>query len=155
MDKEIYTPRTQEEIKKIENLILKHCGTQMRDVWRLGVQLGLRIDELLQIKFEHIVNNNLSRLTVIKTRNNESLTTNLSPVAVEVVSNIRKEYPTDTYVFQSRNSRNRANKEPKPISRRAVVKAFSNIGELLNVRLTANSMRQIFVTKLFMNSRNN
>jgi integrase len=154
INEEIYTPQTPEEILKVKDLLFKNCGSQMRDFWTLGAALGLRINELLQMKFDDLdldCDQSSLKYTFQKSRNNKTISINVPSIAKEVISNIKKEHPKDTYVFQSRNSRNRLNKEHKPISRQAVYKAFKDVGEVLNERLTAHSMRRVFAKDLFVN----
>jgi integrase len=147
---ELYIPKTEEEIKKVEDLLLSHCGTQMRDIWRLGLVLGLRINELLQMKFSDL-NGEISQIELSKTRQNSISSIHLSPTVKEIILSIKKQHPLDKFVFQSRSSRNIKNRESKPISRQAVYKAFKEVGDILNVKLSPHSMRRAAVINLLRN----
>jgi integrase len=155
ISKEIYTPLTSTDALKVENLLFKCSGSQMRDLWKLGVVLGLRISELLQLKLEDFYfegDKCVLKYTPQKTYNNKTLSINVPAILNDVISNIKKDHAADTYLFQSRNSRNSRNKEPKPVSRQAVYKAFNEVGEILNERLTPHSMRRFFATKILSDS---
>ena len=57
MNKGLYIPATAEEVQEVEDLLLIHCGTQMRDFWALGVNIGCRVNELLHMKFSDLYGN--------------------------------------------------------------------------------------------------
>ena len=147
----IYIPKTGEEIKKIEGLLSSHCGTQIKDIWRLGICLGLRINELLQMKFSDL-NGDILQVELSKSRHNSISNIHISPSAKEIISSIKKQHPKDKFVFQSRNSRNIKNRESKPISRQAVYKAFKEVGDILNVKLSPHSMRHAAVLNMLQNN---
>jgi integrase len=140
---------TVSEVHLIENLFLKHFGPQMADLWILGVQTGLRIGELLQLRFTDLNVDTLD-LSIFdnkcKTPKNNCI--RLSSEASKVILKIRKNHPKDIYVFQSRNSRSVINIKPKPISRQAVYKAFKDISDILNRKLSPNIMRRLAAIKL-------
>ena len=148
MNTELFIPKTAEEMKKIEDLLLMHCGTQIRDFWRLGMLLGCRTNELLQVKFSDL-NDDTLQIQFSKTRQNSISNIHLTPEAKEIILSIKKQYPQDRFVFQSRKSRNIKNKEPKPISRQAVYEAFKKVGDDLSVKFTPHSMRHAAALQLF------
>ncbi|PCH94701.1 MAG: hypothetical protein COB83_10820 [Gammaproteobacteria bacterium] len=147
---ELFIPKTSEEMKKVEDLLLKHSGTQVRDIWRLGLLLGCRINELLQIKFSDLNGEEL-HIQFSKKRFNSISNISITPTAKKIILNIKMQYPQDDFVFQSRNSRNIKNREPKPISRQAVYEAFKKVGDDLSVKFTPHSMRHAAAWQLFSN----
>jgi integrase len=151
MNTELYIPRTGEEIKKVEDLFLRHCGTQVKDIWRLGTCLGLRINALLQIKFSGL-DGDILQIEPSTNPNNRISKIHLTPTAKEIILSIKKQHPLDTFVFQYRNSRNIKNREFKAISQQAVSKAFKEVGDILNVKLSPHSMRLVAVNNLSQNS---
>ncbi len=153
VSREIYTPTTPKETKEVESLLLKFFGTQMRDVWRLGLLTGLRIGELLQLKFEDLCQEDNTEVLSLKNLSHEHRSIVLRSEAAEIIQSIRQEYPEDVFVFQSRNSRNRVNKEPAPISRQAVFKAFKDVGDVMNKNLTVHSMRHALAVNIIRNTK--
>jgi integrase len=156
VSRDIYTPTTPKEVKDVENLLLKYFGTQMRDVWTLGLLLGLRIDELLHLKFEDLrQKDDLEVLSYrpLKSLSHEQRGIVLGREEAEIIKNIRKEFPTDVYLFQSRSSRNRVNKEPAPISRQVVFKAFKDVGDMMSKNLTVHSMRHALAVNIIRSSK--
>ncbi len=144
----LYTPKTKEEIQKIENLLLSLHGTQIKDVWKVGLCLGLRIDELLPIEFKDI-NNDTLQLKIYKTRNNNTSIIHITPRVKEIILSIRNRHPMDEFVFQSHNKLDIKNKVSKPISKQAIHEAFKNVGEILNMKISPNSMRHTAVKNAF------
>ena len=128
-------------------MLLKHCGSQIKDIWKLGLLLGLRIDELLQLQFSDLTEDSLY-IKQFKARTHSIATISLHPKGKALILNIKKQHPTDKFVFQSRNSRNIKNKEAKPISRQAVYRAFKEVGDIMEVKLTPNSIRHAFAANI-------
>jgi integrase len=150
MNNELFIPKTEEERKKVEDLLLKHSGTQIRDLWRLGLLLGCRINELLQIKFSDLNDDSL-QIQFLKTRHNNMSNISLTPEAKEVIINIKNQYPQDEFVFQSHDSKNIKDRESKPISRQAVYRAFKKVGVELGVKLTPQTMRHAAAMQFIAN----
>lgn len=150
MNTELFIPKTAQEMKNVEDLLFMHCGAQIRDIWRLGLLLGCRINELLQVKFSDL-NGDTLQIQFSKARQNCISNIHLTPKAREIILSIKKQYPQDKFVFQSRNSRNIKNREPKPISRQAVYEGFKKVGDDLSVKFTPHSMRHAAALQLFSN----
>lgn len=156
LNKDIYVPKSQKEIQNVSNLLMKMSGSQMKDLWEFGLLVGLRVSELLQIKYSHIlvkerqgVNYRILLINPSKRAPNERLTINLAPNAFSIISRLEKEHPNDIYLFQSRRSKNRMNSEAKPITRQAVYKSFNDVGKIVNRKITPHSMRHAFAQKCF------
>ena len=128
-----------ETIKLVSLLLKKRYGQQMADVWDLGLNLALRISDLLSIQFSHISGN---RLTVRESKTGKHATILLNPKAMDIINRIRVDNPYHLYVFQSYRSRYSLNKTPRPLTRRAVSKAFKEIGDELGLSLGTHSMRK-------------
>lgn len=150
MNKGLYIPATAEEVQEVEDLLLIHCGTQMRDVWALGVNIGCRINELLHMKFSDLYGNLIQVKSPIA-KHTGNLNYYLTPAAEEIIQSIRKEHTKGEFIFQSHNSRAIKNKAPKPISNQSVNKAFKKVGNILNVNLLPHSMRAIGRDNLLVN----
>ena len=140
MNTELYIPATAEKIKKVEDLLLVHCGTQMKNIWLLGLNIGCRIDELLSLKFSDL-DRDMKQIKLSRDRHKNTLDLYLTPVATEILSSIREKYPKDEFIFQCKNRQTLIIHEPKPIAIKAVNKAFKKVGDILNVKLLPHSMR--------------
>jgi integrase len=126
-------------VNTIPILLNKQNGKQMSDIWNFGVNVALRITDLLNIKLTDIEGD---RLTLIETKTKKKANILLNSKALEIVNSVRSRSPEDTYLFQSKRSRNMKNKAPKPLSRQAVTKAFTEVGETIGIPLGTHSMRK-------------
>jgi len=145
MNADLYPPLTAEESKKAKELLLKDRGEQISNIFMLGLLLGIRISDLLNLKFSDLINNK-----ILPTDSNRSYRVNSeiynSPVVKEIITEIRNKHPTDEYIFQSRKISNC--KKPKPISKQYVYKAFKDISDRMNVKLSAKSIRNTYIKSL-------
>lgn len=121
-------------IKIISNLLTKHHGQQISDIWEFGINTPLHISELLNIRFADVVGERLevAGRTPIQ----------LNRKAVSIVNRLHRNHPTHKYLFQSHRNRQAINRAAHPISRRYVTKAFTDVGRILKIPLTPKTMRK-------------
>jgi len=136
---EVQAVKDPDTIRLVGHLLAQHHSQQMADIWNIGINLALRISDLLAIRFEYI-NDGRSLLREKKTGKQANIP--LNPKADKIITRIRGEYPEHVYLFQSHRSRQSLNREPRALSRRAVGKAFEQVGEELNLSLGTHSMRK-------------
>lgn len=134
--KEVEAVKNIENIKVISSLLAKHHAQHFADVWDLGINLALRISDLLELEFADLDG---THIKVIESKTTKPRTIKLNDKAKEIIERRRSQYPDDVYLFQS-HSRNM--KEVKAISRQGVGKAFSEVGEILGLHLSTHSMRK-------------
>ncbi|MCG6202509.1 tyrosine-type recombinase/integrase [Psychromonas antarctica] len=139
--KEVEAVKSIEEINTISVLLSKHHSQQMSDIWNLGINMALRISDLLSIKFSGI-DLNKNRVTLTEAKTKKVAVIDLNVKAQQIINKIRVENPEAIYLFQSTSSRNRTNKAPKPLTRQAVGQAFKEVGETLDISLSTHSMRK-------------
>lgn len=126
------------EIDLIHALLIKRYSTMIyADVWKVGVNLSLRISDLLKLKYSdlNLVDRSL-QLTEQKTGKSKSI--RLNSAALKVIQRRRREHQTDTYLFQVNCNRAR----DKPISRVSVSRVFKDAGEILGLQINTHSMRK-------------
>lgn len=145
MKTDLYPPLTAEECRKAKELLLKHWGEQISYFFMLGLSSGLSINNLLNLKFSDLVNN---KILLIDSNRNYFVDSEAyaSPLVKEIITEIRKKYHADEYIFQSRNNSNC--KKPKPISKKYVYKVFKNISVQMNVKLSDKSIRNTYIKSL-------
>ncbi|TOI00535.1 tyrosine-type recombinase/integrase [Vibrio parahaemolyticus] len=148
---------TSEQIKKIPILLKKHFGEQFADFWKFGLQTGFRTEEILNLRFaqfsyEQLDRNPENRLFTceIESRRTRSKVRKqvLSPSAEKIIRNIENKHPNSKFVFQSYRSRGVSNKRPQPLSRQAISHAFKEVGEILGIKLTPVTMRQLALNRV-------
>jgi len=136
---EVHAVKDESMLMVIPTLLGKHYGEQLADVWSFGVNVALRISDLLSIKMSDIQGD---RVSLIEAKTGKVASIQLNSKALEIVDSVRSQHPNTVYLFQSRRSRNVVNKSPKPISRQAVSNAFKEIGQTVGVELGTHSMRK-------------
>lgn len=139
---EVDAVKTREGIAQVELLLRKHFGVIYGDIWKLGINVALRISDLLDMKFDDIdLINGVYRLREGKTK--KSRTVELNHMAIEIIQRRRQAQPTDIYLFQTHSNRT-ASLPPKPLSRVTVAKRFKEVGEMptVAVKLGTHSMRK-------------
>lgn len=137
--REVDAVKSQDAIKLISFLLERHFGEQMRDVWEIGLNLALRISDLLAIRFCDI---NEDTLTICEQKTGKLARIKLNTKTKARIDAIRAIHPDHQYLFQSYRSPGAAQRPPTPLSRRAVTKAFMLVGSELKLALGTHSMRK-------------
>lgn len=132
--------------EEIPMLLEKHYGIQMANIWKFGISTGLRLRDMLAIKFVNI-SGDKALVTMHKYCTGETKEIFLSSEALEVINSIKKEHPKSEYLFQSHRSRNVINKKSSPVTRQTVSFAFREVGRILDIRLTPHMMRKICILR--------
>jgi len=147
---EVQAVKSLDTVKLISHLLERTCSKQMSDVWNIGLNLALRISDLLSIKFEDI---NGDRLVVKESKTGKLANIQLNKKTIEAIKVIQSKHPDHIYLFQSYRNQQAKNSPPKPLSRRAVTKAFSLIGDEVNIDLGTHSMRKTRGYHLYQNTK--
>ena len=136
---EVEAVKTKAEIASVEHLLRKHKGDLYGDIWRIGVNLALRISDLLAIEYGAL---DLERreLRTVEGKTGKVRHLRLNDTVVRIVERRRQEHPADRYLFQVHS--NRTAGVVKPVGRVTVARAFKEIGDILRVRLGTHSMRK-------------
>lgn len=142
--KEVYAIKRVEDIHLIENFFAKNGWHQMRWLFTFGINVALRISDLLNIKWEDI-EGDLSDGTFFKEQKRGKVRNIvLNERALQALRELKKLNPDSIYVFQSMSNVNKAN--PKPISRQYVGRKLSEAQEACHIKenLGTHSMRKTF-----------
>jgi integrase len=133
--KEVEAVKKIEQVNAITFLLEKHHSSQFSDIWNLGINLALRITDLLSITKDQV---NLERgtISIIEDKTNKSATIKLNHKALEIVTRLMT---NKVFLFES-TSRNV--NTVKHLSRQAVAQAFKSVGEIVGVHLGTHSMRK-------------
>jgi|SRR5450631_211669 len=125
------------EIAMVHGLLTRKYPRLYADIWKVGVNLSLRISDLLAIKYADL---NVSKrsLKLIDKKTSKPNEVRLNNTVMDIINQRRNDYPNDEWLFQVHSSR--ANN--KPISRVAVAVAFKKAGEQLGLTINTHSMRK-------------
>ena len=131
--------KTKEGIRDVERYLRKHKGDLYGDIWRAGVNLALRISDLLAIRYKDI-DWERCELSLTEGKTGKKRHLRLNSVTMEIVRRRRGQYPEDAFLFQVHS--NRTAGAIKPVSRTSVSRAFQEVGEIVDVKLGTHSMRK-------------
>lgn len=137
--------KTKSDVQRVENFILKHYGTHYADIWRLGINVALRVSDLLGITMETAIESTNSGYLIIRESKTKRLSKErrvikLNNTAMRVMLDRIDEYSDDVFLFQS-HSRNIGNKIA-PLTRQGVYEAFREAGRAVGVRMGTHTMRK-------------
>lgn len=133
--KEVEAVKQIEQVQAITFLLEKHYSKQFSDIWSLGINLALRITDLLSITKEQ-VNLSTGTISIVEDKTGKHATIKLNDKALAIVKELMN---NNTYLFES-TSRNVTT--TKHLSRQAVAQAFKAVGEVVGVHLGTHSMRK-------------
>lgn len=136
---EVQAVKDLDTVRLISHLLERRCSKQMSHVWNIGLNLALRISDLLSIKFTDI---NQGRLVINEGKTGKRAEIKLNTKTMILINDIQLKHPTHIYLFQSYRNQQAINKQPQPLTRRAVSKAFGLVGEELHLQLGTHSMRK-------------
>jgi integrase len=129
--------KTRDEINTVSLLLQKYGGDLYRDIWKVGINVSLRISDLLAIRYSDLdLENRRLQLREMKTGKNKKI--RLNDTVIQIIQRRRKEFPDDDYLFQVHSNR----ASGKPVSRQMVARKFKEVGEMLNIALSTHSMRK-------------
>jgi len=126
-----------EEIGMVTKLLLKRHGPLYADIWKVGLNLSLRISDLLALRYDQL-DTATREVHLVEQKTGKAKALRLNPVALEIIQRRRQDFPSDTWLFQVHCNRARN----KPISRNAVSRALKDVGDTLGLNLNTHSMRK-------------
>lgn len=136
---EVRAVKEPDTIKLISHLLKIRHSQQMADIWDIGINLALRISDLLSVRFHDIEG---SRLNLRESKTGKRASIQLNAKAQDIIKRIKREHPEHVYVFQSYRNQQSKRKEAMPLSRRSVSRAFNAVGRELEIPLGTHSMRK-------------
>lgn len=110
-------------------------NTLYADIWRFGVNTGLRISDLLTLTFEMVQGN---ELVIKEGKTGKVRSIDLNSAAKALIERRRLAHPAHTYLFQVDSNR----AKNKAVSRVSVANAFKAVGDEMNIQLGTHSMRK-------------
>lgn len=131
--------KTAGEIATIE-ILLRKKNPIYADIWKIGLNVGLRIQDLLAIQYDQAdLQKRSFNLCEGKTGKRRTIT--LNSTALEIIKRRRQQNPSDKYLFQSHSPKLKRG-VAQPISRVSVSRAFKDVGDTLGLSINTHSMRK-------------
>ena len=125
------------EIEVIHNQLKLNHPPIYADIWRIGCNMGLRISDLLALKFEQL-DTEQQQVNLIESKTGKPKAVRLNTIANEIIIKRRKNYPDDVYLFQVHSNRAKG----QAISRVSVSRRFKTVGDKLNLHIGTHTMRK-------------
>jgi integrase len=125
------------QIDLIHSLLNSKFGSLYADIWKVGVNLSLRISDLLSLKYTDF-NLQDRTLNLVESKTRKAKAIRLNQVAVDIIARRKREQPSDVWLFQVHSNR----AKNKPISRISVSRVFKEAGDMLNLNINTHSMRK-------------
>ena len=126
-----------EQIHLIHSLLNNKFGGIYGDIWKVGVNLSLRISDLLNLKYTDF-NFKDRTLNLTESKTGKAKSIRLNQAAVEIIIKRKQDHPSDVWLFQVHSNR----AKNKPISRISVSRVFKDAGDMLNLTINTHSMRK-------------
>lgn len=126
-----------EDIGMVTKLLLKRHGQLYADLWKVGLNLSLRISDLLALQYDQL-DTRTRELHLIERKTGKPKALRLNAPVCAIIDRRRQEQPTDIWLFQVHCNRARN----KPISRISVSRALKEVGDTLGLKLNTHSMRK-------------
>lgn len=141
--KSVDAVKTIEEVAEVATLLKHYSGQLYEDMWNIGVNMTLRISDLLAIKYENVdIENRCYLLIEQKTENTRKVKkikeVRLNQKVITIIERRRREFPDDIYLFQVHSNRSKN----KPPSRSHVARLFNDVGHRMKINLGTHSMRK-------------
>ena len=146
--KEVEAVKSMGDILYIGKTFEKHYSLKVFCIWELGLNLALRISDLLDIKYTDIKD---GYLTVIESKTNKEAKIHLNTKAIDIIQDLKESNPDDTYLFQATGNRVVG---VKPLSRQYVTKAFKEVADIVEIHIGTHSMRKTRGYHLFKKTNN-
>jgi integrase len=140
--KQVDAVKSKEQITRIETFLnypqkKLHAEGLYGDIWRIGLNLSLRIGDLLAIRYDKLdLENRMYTLKEAKTGKSKDV--RLNNTVIRIIERRMKDHPKDEWLFQTNSNRSKG----KPVSREHVSRIFKEVGDRLNIRLGTHSMRK-------------
>jgi integrase len=140
--------KTKEDAARIKTLLtLNAKGNELyADIWTFGIQVALRISDLLSITFEDCKG---ERLIIKESKTGKTRSISLTATASAIIAKRKSANPTHTFLFEVDSNRAKG----KPVSRVSVARAFQAVGQEIGVNLGTHSMRKTLGWAMYSGGR--
>ena len=127
-----------DEILLVERKFRANKWNTTADLWRIGVNLALRISDLLTLRYDQLTGDVLE---IIEGKTLKKRRIIINNTARQVIEKRRLANPHDVYLFQATGNRVKSI-PPKPLSRQYITRHFQAVSEETGLHLGTHSMRK-------------
>lgn len=153
------------DIDRISSYLIRHGRYRDNMLFIVGINFGLRVSDLLQLRFAQLINDDLTFKTTFpilekKTKNTRKVQRNryisINDAVMDAVTLYlqHNQCKLDDYMFRSES--NRGSNQNKPMSRMSVDRILKEIGDTLSLdnKMATHSMRKTFAYHQMVMSNN-
>lgn len=135
--KSVDAVKTVEDVKFISRKLTLNAkgNTLYSDIWEFGLQVALRISDLLSVTMEEAKQ---GRIVLKEEKTGKTRSIDLNEKARGIVAKRAAEHPQHIYLFEVESNRAKG----KPVSRISVANAFKAVGDEIGIQLGTHSMRK-------------
>lgn len=126
-----------DEIGVVERKLILNGSQVCADIWKIGINLALRISDLLSLTYNDVAGDTL---IIREGKTNKPRTIKINAAARDVINRRRSVHPDHVFLFQATG--NRVSGKVKPVSRQYVAQQFKLVGDEIGVNLSTHSMRK-------------
>jgi len=134
--KEVHAVKEADQLRDIPRYLAKHHSQREADVWEFGINVALRISDLLAIRFDDVDG---EELRIVEQKTQKTRVVTLNTKAMQIIERRKSDHPDHVYLFQS-VSRNIST--ARPVTRQYISTAFNDVGTIVGVHLNTHSMRK-------------
>jgi len=128
---------TPAQINMVSDLLQRRHKAIYHDIFKCGLQMSLRISDLLSIKFDSVDMDDRA-LTIIESKTGKTKHIRLNHTAMDIIRRRRTDNPLHKYLFQVESNRSKG----KPISRVTVSQVFQDVAVTLGLAFNTHSLRK-------------
>ncbi|GAF66435.1 hypothetical protein BTS2_3336 [Bacillus sp. TS-2] len=129
--------RTIDEINDMKNSLLRHFSYRDYMLFSMGINVGLRVSDLVRFKVKDVRGKERYRIKEKKTNKTNSL--KFPEPLRKLIDEYTKDMDNEDFLFQSRNGRN------KPLTTNQVYRILVKAGELCDLKnIGTHTMRKTF-----------
>ena len=125
------------EIAQVSNLLMRRHKPIYHDVFKIGLQLSLRISDLLSIRYDQLDLESRG-LTLVETKTGKTKEVRINNTALEIIKRRRADNPDHVYLFQVESNR----AKNKPLNRCTVSRVFQDVAITLGLNFNTHSLRK-------------
>lgn len=157
--------KSRDDICRISRFLIANEKYRDNMMFIVGINFGLRVSDLIQLRFVDIFNEDLSFKTTfpvfeIKTRNTRKVCKNryitINEAVMDAVVLYLEHCPASLSDYMFRSESNRGKNANKPISRKSVDRILKEIAEALNLNchVSTHTLRKTFAYHQMLMSNN-
>jgi integrase len=141
--------KDQKMIKIISDAIKILHGELYHDIFNTGINLGLRGQNLLNIKFDDI--DFSKRRLVVFEKNQKWREVRLNEKVMNIFYKRRESFQNYIYIFENRSGNNY--RTHKPITIQSLNKVLRDVGNDYGLKLSSHSLRKTFGCAMYRNNK--